>query len=92
LLESLKIIGRVRPLLVIHRFQALLLHPTAGDPGADPAAAKRLPAAREVIALVGVQLGRAPAWPAGSSSRPDNRRDRIDQPFQELRVVGVGRR
>ena len=29
MLESLKIIGRVRPLLVIHRFQALLVRAVA---------------------------------------------------------------
>ena len=65
---------------------------TAGDPGGDAAAAQHLPAAREVVAFVSVQLGRSPAWPAWSSPRPDDCWNGVDQLLEELGVVGVGRR
>jgi hypothetical protein len=68
------------------------LHPTAGDPRSDAAAADRLPAGRVVIAFVGVQLGRAPARSTGSSPWPDDCWDGVHQLLQQQRVVGVGRR
>ena len=68
------------------------LDPTTGDPRADASAAQRPSASGEVIALVSVQLGRAPARPTRSAPRPDHRWDGIHQLFQERRVVGVGGR
>jgi hypothetical protein len=68
------------------------LHAAASDPRADPTTTERPSAGRIVVAFVAVQLDRALAGPPGASSRPDNRWDGIDQLFQQLRVMGVGRR
>ncbi len=62
------------------------LHPTAGDPRSDAAAADRLPAGRVGIAFVGVQLGRAPARSTGSSPWPDDCWDGVHQLLQQQRV------
>lgn len=43
----------------------------------------------EVVALVGVQFGWATSWPARALA---DRRHGIDQRFQELAVMPVGRR
>jgi hypothetical protein len=68
------------------------LQPTPGDPRADASAAQRPPAGRIVVALVGVELGRALTGPTRPTPRADDRRDGVDQRFQELGVVGVGGR
>jgi hypothetical protein len=68
------------------------LQPTPGDPRADPSAAQRPPAASKVVAFVGVQLGRPPTGPTRASPWADDRRDGVHQLFQQLGVVGVGRR
>ena len=43
----------------------------------------------EVVTLVGVQLGRAPAW---SPDALTDRHHRFDQRLEDLAVVPVGRR
>jgi hypothetical protein len=68
------------------------LDPTPGDPRADPSPPQQLPAARVVVALITMELGRPPAWPTGSSPWPNDRRDGIDHRLQELGVMGVGGR
>ena len=60
-----------------------------GDAWNDRPAAQRPPAVGEVVALVGVQLGRAAAWPARTLA---DRRHGIDQHLQKFAVVPVGRR
>lgn len=59
----------------------------AGDARGDPSLAQMLAAAREVIALVGVQLVGPPTWPTGQSG---NCWQRIDQRFESHRVMPVG--
>jgi hypothetical protein len=39
------------------------LHPTPGDPRADPAPPQQLPAGWVVVALIAMELGRPLAWP-----------------------------
>jgi hypothetical protein len=63
-----------------------------GNPGDDPTSAEVASAAREVVALIGVQLGRALPRPAGATARAEDRRDGVDQRLEEGRVVGVRRR
>ncbi len=48
--------------------------------------------ARVIVALVGVQLVRAPTGTATSAARLPERRDRVQRRFHEPRVVDVGRR
>ncbi|CAO3355253.1 hypothetical protein [Azospirillum palustre] len=60
-----------------------------GDAWDDRSPAQRPPAVGEIIALVGVQFGRATSWPARALA---DRRHGIDQRFQELAVMPVGRR
>jgi hypothetical protein len=62
------------------------LDPTPGDPGRDAASVQRLAAVREVMPLVGVQLGRPLPWPADALPY---RRHRLDQRLEELAVVPV---
>jgi hypothetical protein len=66
--------------------------PAAGDARGDVTSPERTPQVGRVVGLVGVQLGRAPAGPAGSPAWTDDRRDRVDQGKQLGRVVGVGGR
>ena len=63
------------------------LDATPGDPRNDRSLAQRLPAVCKVVALVGVQLGRAAPWPARTLA---DRRHGIDQRLQQLAVVPVG--
>src|SRR5512144_2446647 len=65
----------------------LALHPTAGDAGGDAAPTQVRAAAREVVALVGVQLGRAAARAATAAAL--DRRGRVEQRLEPLAVVGV---
>lgn len=65
------------------------LDAAAGDARNNGPPAQRLSAEGEIIAFVGVQLGRAAAWAAGAL--PD-RRYGIDHLLQQLAVVPVGRR
>jgi hypothetical protein len=64
------------------------LDATPGDPWRDAAPAQRPPAARLVIALVQVGLDRALAGPAGPPTRSLDRRDRIDDRFQQHQIQG----
>jgi hypothetical protein len=52
---------------------------------------RRLSAEREVVALVGVELGRSEAWPSRLANAAADRRDGVDQRLQELTVVHIGR-
>ena len=61
----------------------------ARDAGNDGAPAQSAPAAGEIIALVGVQLGGPAAGPAGALA---NGRDGVDRGFQHPAVVDVGGR
>ena len=63
------------------------LDPAPGDPAGNAALGQVSAAARQVIGLVGVQLGRAPARPA--PALPD-RRHRVDQLREGNTVVSVG--
>ena len=63
------------------------LDATPGDPRNDRSLAQRLPAVCKVVALVGVQLGRAAPGPARTLA---DRRHGIDQRLQQLAVVPVG--
>jgi hypothetical protein len=54
--------------------------PAPGDPRDDAALAAGT-AAGMVVALVAVQLARAPAWPAGA---PPDRRHRVERPTRPL--------
>jgi len=65
------------------------LDATPGDPRNDRSLAQRPPAVCKVVALVGVQLGRAAPWPARTLA---DRRHGIDQRLQQLAIVPVGRR
>jgi len=66
--------------------------PRRAIPGRDAALAQRPPAARVVVALVQVELGRALAGPAGPPPRSLDRRDRVHDSLEQHRVMGVGRR
>jgi hypothetical protein len=68
------------------------LHSTAGDPCGDASPPQQLAAARVVVALIAMELGRSPSRPTRPAPRADDRRDGVHQLLQELRVVGVGRR
>jgi hypothetical protein len=59
-----------------------------GDPRLDGAPAARSSALREIVALIGVQLGRSPAGPSPALA---HRRHSIDQLFEEAAVVDIGR-
>ena len=59
-----------------------------GDPRLDGALAQRPAALREIIALVGMQLGRSPAGPSPTLAY---RRHGINQDFKEAAVVDVCR-
>ena len=67
----------------------LALDALARNPHLDPALGQRLPAARDVVGLVGMQLGRtlarAAAWPL-------DRDDGIEQVLEHPRIMGVGAR
>ena len=58
----------------------------------DAARATSGAAAREVIALVGVQLGGTVSRPTTSTARLPNRHDRIQGDFEHFGVVHIGRR
>ena len=60
--------------------------------GLDAPAAQRPPAGRVVVALVGVQLGRSLARPAGPPRGPMTAGTASTSVLQELGVVGVGGR
>ena len=64
------------------------LDATSGDAWNDRPPTQYLPAVGEVVALVGVQLGRAAPWAACALA---DRRHGIDQRLQQLAVVPVGR-
>ena len=59
-----------------------------GDPRLDGAPAQRPSALREIIALIGMQLGRSPLRPADTMA---DRRHGIDQLFEKAAVVNVCR-
>src|SRR5215204_799227 len=59
----------------------------ARDPGLDTAPPQEPAAARDVVGLVGVELGRAPAGPA---ARPLDRRHCVDHLLEDGAVVAVG--
>ena len=61
------------------------LYALAGDATADAASLKAPATPGDVVRLVGVELQRAFAWPP----RPEDRRDAVDEFFEEPRVVGV---
>src|SRR3712207_4646289 len=65
------------------------VHPAAGDAPLDGAPSERLPAARGVVALVGVQLIWALAWPAWLARRVPDRLDGVYHIPEDLRVVDV---
>src|SRR3712207_6805343 len=65
------------------------VHPAAGDAPLDGAPSERLPAARGVVALVGVQLIWALAWPAWLARRAPDRLDGVHHILEDLRVVDV---
>jgi hypothetical protein len=65
----------------------LRLDPLARDPGLDPAPAEELPAAGNVVGLVGMQRGRAFARP---TTRLLDRGDGVDQVLEDDRLVAVG--
>jgi hypothetical protein len=62
--------------------------PAPGDPRLDRAPAQRPSALREIVALIGMELGRSPAWP--SSTLADWRHG-IDHLLEEAAVVDVCR-
>jgi hypothetical protein len=64
--------------------------PPAGDAGGYAPLPERLPAAREVVCLVGVQLRGTLARPAGAPTRLADRRNGVHRLHQHLRVVDVG--
>lgn len=65
------------------------LDAAAGDTRNDGPPSQRLSAEGEVVALVGVQLGRSAPWPAHTLA---DRRHSIDQRLKQFAVVPVGRR
>jgi hypothetical protein len=73
--------------------QAVLgLDSLAGDADLDAALGQGAAAAGDVVGLVGVQLGRAPAAPTRQPARADDGRDRVDQGKELGRIVGIDRR
>jgi hypothetical protein len=64
------------------------LDPPASDAAADATAAQVVPTAWEIVALVGMQLGRPLTWSATWSF---DRLDRFNQVFEDDRVVDIGR-
>ena len=64
------------------------LDPPARDAAGDATAAQIVPTAWEIVALVGMQLGRPLPW---SAVRSLDRCDRFDQFFEDDRVVDIGR-
>src|SRR5215218_3017038 len=64
--------------------------PTAGDARGYAPLPERLPAAGEIVCLVGVQFRGTLARPAGVSARLANRRNGVHRLLQHLRVVDVG--
>jgi hypothetical protein len=68
------------------------LDPTPGDPGSAAPSAQQLAAARVVLALIAMQLGRSPPRPTWATPWPDARRHGVHHGLQQLRIVGVGRR
>jgi hypothetical protein len=65
------------------------LDPSPSDAAADATPTQIVPTAAEVVALVGMQLGGSLPW---SAVRSLDRLDRLDQLFEDDRVVDVGRR
>jgi len=65
----------------------IALNPFASNPALDPPSSKKPPTARDVIALIGMELLRPLATPASGGL---DRRDRHDEPLKEHRIVPVG--
>jgi len=63
-------------------------HAASCDAGRDPSFSTGSPAARVVVALVGVELGRAPARRSGATA---HRQHPVEQVLEALGVVLVGR-
>jgi hypothetical protein len=89
----------IRTALVAHRKPAEAIQPrqcalhdpaVAADAWDDAAPAAGLPAAWIIVALVGMQLVRMPAWSAASAAWLMDRRDGIEGRFQQPRVMQVG--
>jgi hypothetical protein len=62
----------------------LVLDPAARDPHIDPATVQILPTATEVVALVGVELVRASAWPSRSFPTSPHGRVGLQQRLDSL--------
>jgi hypothetical protein len=62
----------------------------ACDADADPAAPEIGATARDVVRLVGVELGRPRAGATGTPAWADDGRDRLDQRLEDARIVQVG--
>jgi hypothetical protein len=60
------------------------LHPTACDPRADPAATEQPTTGREVIALIGMELGWTATRSTGPSPRSNDRRHGIHHGLEQL--------
>jgi hypothetical protein len=68
------------------------LDAAAGDADLDPAPVQVGAATREVLALVRVQLLRPALRPAAAARAPADAGVGVEQGFEQLTVVGVGRR
>jgi hypothetical protein len=71
---------------------ALVLDPATGDPDLDPAAVQIAPAARVVVALVGVELLGPASGPTGVVAPTTDAGVGLQQWLEQLGVVGVRRR
>ena len=65
------------------------LNAFASDAEADPTVTEVGTAARDVVRLVSMELGRSEAWATWPTAWTDDGRDRRDQRLEDARVVQV---